>query len=189
MINIKNIIESILFVAGDEVSFVQLAQITEQSEEGVKLAIMELNDDYQKRSSGLRLVMDSTKVQMVTDNQNKAILEKFFKVSSEGELSRSALETVSIIAYRGPITRVEIENIRGVNCSFILRHLAIRGLIERVNSTNDSRSYLYQVSLEFLRFMGVSRVEDLPQYKEFCLNTEQSSNESLSNLKTDNISN
>ena len=82
------------------------------------------------------------------------------------ELSRAAVETAAIIAYQGPLTRVDIEYVRGVNSSFILRSLMMRGLIERVENPKDARSYLYRISFDFLKHLGVVRIEELPQYEE-----------------------
>ena len=103
---------------------------------------------------------------MVTAGENSELVDKFLKADVEGELSRAASEVVSVIAYRGPISRAEIEEIRGVNCSFTLRHLMIRGLIERINKPDDARAYLYKISFDFLKTLGVERVEDLPKYEE-----------------------
>ena len=83
------------------------------------------------------------------------------------ELSRAAIETAAIIAYQGPITRAEIEYVRGVNSSFILRGLLMRGLVERIENPKDARSYLYRISFDFLKHLGLTKIEDLPQYQEF----------------------
>ena len=77
------------------------------------------------------------------------------------------METIAIIAYKGPLTRLDIEYVRGVNSSFIIRNLLMRGLVERVENPKDARSYLYKVSFDFLKHLGVTGIEDLPQYQEF----------------------
>ncbi|MCK4891205.1 MAG: SMC-Scp complex subunit ScpB, partial [Candidatus Pacebacteria bacterium] len=115
---------------------------------------------------GLRILIKDGKIQMVTAEENSEFVEKFLKADIEGELSRAALEVLSVVAYRGPIARSEIEEIRGVNCSFTLRHLMIRGLIERINNPKDARAYLYRISFDFLKKLGVEKVEDLPKFKE-----------------------
>ena len=81
-------------------------------------------------------------------------------------MGRAGLETLSIILYKGPINRREIDYIRGVNSNFILRNLLIRGLVERVQNTDDARSFLYKPTFEVLSFMGISKIEDLPEYVE-----------------------
>jgi len=75
------------------------------------------------------------------------------------------LEVLSIVAYRGPISRMDVEAIRGVNCSFTLRSLLMRGLLERIDNPADNRSYLYKISFDFLKKMGVESVEKLPDFE------------------------
>ncbi|EKE10649.1 MAG: hypothetical protein ACD_15C00221G0001 [uncultured bacterium] len=91
-------------------------------------------------------------------------VEQLVKNELEGPLSSAALEVLSIIAYRGPISKPEIEAIRGINCSYTLRNLTIRGLIERENNPKDSRGYVYVVSFDFLKKLGVEKMENLPEY-------------------------
>jgi segregation and condensation protein B len=80
------------------------------------------------------------------------------------DLSRSSLETLSIIAYKGPVTRSQIEAIRGVNCSYVLRSLLMRGLIER-KEASDIRGYIYEISFDFLKKMGISSAKNLPDWE------------------------
>ena len=77
------------------------------------------------------------------------------------------METLAIIAYKGPLTRAHIEYVRGVNSSFTLRNLVMRGLVERMENPKDARSYLYGTSFNFLKHLGVARPEDLPRFEEF----------------------
>jgi segregation and condensation protein B len=81
-------------------------------------------------------------------------------------LSKAALEVLSIVAYKGPISRAEIESIRGVNCSFTLRSLMMRGLLERIDNPKDGRGYLYKISFEFMKKLGIESIDKLPDYKE-----------------------
>jgi segregation and condensation protein B len=163
---IRSIIESLLFVSGEPMSFTKLSKVTGAAENTIHQEAAVLAEEYATRSGGLRIVIDSGKMQMVTAGENAPAVEKLLKLDIEGELSRSALETISIVAYRGPLSRAEIEEIRGVNTSFILRQLAIRGLVEKIDNPNDARSYLYRISFDFLRHLGVEKAEDLPSYKE-----------------------
>jgi segregation and condensation protein B len=163
---IESILESLLFISGEPMSFKKLAKIILQKEEELKLSAESLAKKYTERNGGLRILIKDDKIQMVTAGENSDVVESFLKADIEGELSRAALEVLSIVAYRGPITRSEIENIRGVNCSFTLRHLLIRGLAERISNPNDARAYLYRVSFDFLKNLGVERIEDLPKFKE-----------------------
>jgi len=93
-------------------------------------------------------------------------VHKLVKNDLEEDLSRATLEVLAVVAYRGPISRAQIEEVRGVNCSFTLRNLLMRGLVERVENPNDSRSYLYKISFDFLKHLGLGNVKELPNYEE-----------------------
>ena len=165
-INIKSRLESLLFVSGEPMSFGKLAKLAGGSEDSVRIEAEELCEEYKNRKGGLRIIIQNGKAQMVTAGENAETVEKLMKMDIEGDLSRSALETMSIIAYRGPLSRSEIEEIRGVNTSFTLRQLAIRGLVEKIDNPNDARAYLYKISFDFLRHLGIEKTEDLPRYQE-----------------------
>lgn len=162
----KSILESLLFVSGEPMSFFKLSKVTGENESVLKERALELADEYKNRNGGLRVIVEGGKAQMVTAGENAEAVEKLLKIDIEGDLSRSALETISIIAYRGPISRSEIDEIRGVNTSFTLRQLSIRGLVEKMDNPGDARAYLYRLSFDFLRHLGLERIEDLPKYKE-----------------------
>ena len=164
--NIESVIESLLFISGEPMNFKKLAKIIAVKESDVKLSAEKLSVEYSKSDRGLKIIVKDGRVQMVTSGENSLFVEKYLKADIEGELSRAALEVISIVAYRGPISRAEIEEIRGVNCSFTLRHLAIRGLVERISNPNDARAYLYRISFDFLKKLGIEKVEDLPKYNE-----------------------
>jgi segregation and condensation protein B len=113
----------------------------------------------------VRLVEHDGKIQMTTDKASSAVVEKFLKEELTGEMTRPQLEALTIIAYRGPITKMELEQIRGVNCSLILRNLLIRGLVE---SQMDKKIGvpLYQVTVDFVRFLGLTDIKQLPDYEK-----------------------
>jgi segregation and condensation protein B len=106
------------------------------------------------------------KVQLVASAYSVEPVKKLIKSDFEEDLSQAALETLAIIAYRGPVSRAAVENLRGVNCSFILQSLAIRGLVEKKNNPEDGRSYIYNVTFDFLKHLGLGRLEDLPKFEE-----------------------
>jgi len=164
--NIKSILESLLFVSGEPMSFGKLSKVIGEKENILKEKAEELAVEYKNRNSGLRIIIEDGKMQMVTAGENADVVDSLLKIDIEGELSRSALETISIIAYRGPISRAEIDEIRGVNTSFTLRQLSIRGLIEKIDNPNDARAYLYRISFDFMRHLGIEKIEDLPKYKD-----------------------
>lgn len=162
--NLKSIIESLVFVAGKPISIKKLAQITHVPEADILRSLAELKEDYQNR--GIDILTRGEEVQMVSSPENALYTKKLLTEELQEDLSRAALETLAIIAYKGPISRHEIEEIRGVNSVYILRNLLIRGLIDRQRSKKDSLSWEYQVSFNFLRHLGIKDIKELPEYEE-----------------------
>jgi segregation and condensation protein B len=165
---IKKGIEAILLIQGEPISFKKLAQILNSSVFEIAEGVSLLKKDYENR--GINLMEDEEKVQFVTASSEAKILEEYLLKDLKGKLSRAALETLTIIAYRAPISRPRIEAIRGVNCTFSLRSLLIRNLIERFPDPQNLRTFLYKPSLNLLKFLGVNKKEDLPQYAELSKN-------------------
>lgn len=161
---LKHKIESILFVTGEPVSEKKLAKVLESPQDEVRQALEELRSDYQNR--GIVVLQKEDEWQFGTSPEHAGLIEHLVKSEFTEELSRAALETLTIVAYKGPLTRHDLDFIRGVNSSFMLRNLLLRGLIERVENPNDARSYLYKISFDFLKHLGITRVEDLPHYAE-----------------------
>lgn len=162
----KHILESLLFTSGHPLSYKKIVEILGIPESDVEESLKELAMDYEQNSRGLRLVFFDNKVQLVAAPESKEAIEKLIKSDFEEDLSQAALETLAIVAYRGPVSRAAIENLRGVNCSFILQSLAIRGLIDKKNNPEDGRSYIYNVTFDFLKHLGINKLEDLPNYNE-----------------------
>ena len=159
-------LEALLFIASEPVSFLKLAKFLRISPHQVEKEIVALNKFYQESGAGLTVIFKGKTAQLATAAEWGRLTATFLNQEAKEMLSTAAREVLAIIAYRGPLTRMEIEQIRGVNCSFVLRKLAIRGLIDRKESPIDSRSYLYEVSIEFLKSLGLSSVKELPQYQE-----------------------
>lgn len=160
-------IESLLFAAGHPIAVKKLAEILSLlSISDVENLLKELASEYEKNDRGLRLIFLENKVQLVAAPDSLNAIKNLVKSEFEEDLSSAALETLAIIAYKGALSRAEIENLRGVNCSFILQSLSLRGLIERKNNPIDNRSYMYNVTFDFLKYLGLSRLEDLPKYSE-----------------------
>lgn len=158
-------IEAILFVEAKAVSFPQLARILKIEVAMVKEAASELSAQLDEQQRGLRLLITESSVQMVTAPELHNIVAAIVKDERTGELTRPSLEALSIIAYRSPVTKAELEMIRGVNCSMILRNLLIRGLIsETFDKTKGIE--VYDITPEYLQLLGVSKASDLPNYQE-----------------------
>lgn len=158
-------IEGLLFVANRPLSLRKLAELCDASRPEIEAAIQELAERYEKADGGIRLVRGNDDVQLATAPDVADDVREFLKDETTGELSKPSLETLTIIAYRGPIAKSELEQIRGVNCSLILRNLLMRGLVE---SRGDGKEIdaAYSVTLDFLRFLGIASVADLPEYEK-----------------------
>lgn len=161
---LKSIIESILFISGEPVKIKRLAKIIGVKPEEIENAVMVLLGDYSKKR-GLVIIRKEDELQMATNPDNAEFLNDLVNSEIQENLSKAALEVLSIVAYRGPLTRMDMEAIRGVNCSFTLRTLLMRGLVERIDNPADSRSFIYKISFDFLKKLGLSRIEDLPDFE------------------------
>lgn len=157
-------IEAILFARGEPVSYKELAKIFDIPEAEIKHSLTTLQNDLQGR--GVTIVKSETHAEMRTASGAQEILESIRKEELSGGVGKAALETLAILLYKGPSTRSEIEHIRGVNAGAAVRTLLMRGLITRIPNPKDQRSYLYKPTTEALAHLGVSEVQDLPQYKE-----------------------
>lgn len=162
----KYILESLLFISGHPLSYKKIAEIADIPEADVENLLKELAEDYEKNNRGLQLVFLGDKAQLVAAAESREMIEKLVKSEFEEDLSQAALETLAIIAYRGPVSRATIENLRGVNCSFILQSLAIRGLVDKKNNPEDGRAHIYNVTFDFLKHLGLNKLENLPNYNE-----------------------
>lgn len=158
-------VESILFVSSKPLSVKKIAELVQQPAAAVDAALQELRTAYATRDGGVLLVQNGTDYQFMTAPSQAALVQAYLKDDATGDLTRPSLETLTIIAYRGPVTKAEVEQIRGVNCSLILRNLLIRGL---VSAEEDPKTLLpsYRVTMDFLRFLGVGSVEQLPDYEK-----------------------
>ena len=156
-------IESILFVASKPLSFVALAKALGGSVDDVTSVVKDLKVKYNTDGSGIHVLTIDNEVQMATNPAHAETIDQFIKREVTEELTKAQLETLTVVAYRGPITRPELEQIRGVNCALIIRNLLLRGLIEeREDETSVLARYL--LSFEALRHLGIDSVEDLPDY-------------------------
>jgi segregation and condensation protein B len=158
------LIEAVLFFKGEPVSIKKLAKLIEDNEENVKSYLNTLNEKLTGR--GVNLIWNNDEVMLGTSPKASALIEKITKEDLMKDLGKAGLETLSIILYKGPISRREIDYIRGVNSNFILRNLMIRGLIEKVPNENDQRSFLYRATFELLNYIGLQKLEDLPEFEQ-----------------------
>ena len=158
-------IESLLFWKGEPVTVKELAKMLSMDEGSIQDGLKELEEKLVEGGRGISLVREGDTVLLTTHSAVADIITELNKEELTKDLSKAALETLSIILYRGPMKRSEIDYIRGVNSQFILRILSVRGLIERQTSPTDERAYTYSPSLDLLQLLGVSKKEDLPDYQ------------------------
>ncbi len=162
---LKSVIESLLFVSGEPLAVSRVAKIAGVHKAEAENAIMILSGEYEAQKRGLRIIKNGDKVQLVTDSGNAKFAEQLIKGELQEELTPASLEVLSIVAYRGPITRANIEAIRGVNCTYTLRNLLLRGLVDRGENPKDARSYIYKITFDFLKHLGIDDIKKLPEYE------------------------
>ncbi|MDP3970939.1 MAG: SMC-Scp complex subunit ScpB [bacterium] len=163
--NLQAGIEAILFVEAKSISFKRLAKWLNASVEDIKTGVQELSKQFEEAQHGLRILVTNDEVQMATAPEQHDLIASIIKDERTGELTKPSLETLAIIAYRNPVTKAELEMIRGVNCTLILRNLLIRGLI--TESFDKKRGIdVYDVTTEYLQLLGVGASKDLPNYEK-----------------------
>lgn len=162
---IPAIVEALLLAHGEPITLAKLAKASGFSVAEITEAITALKRLYTNR--GFAILEKDGEVGLGTNPAYAEYAENLLRGEFTESLSRAALETLAIIAYKGPIARASIDFIRGVNSSFIVRNLAMRGLIERVENPVDARAYLWRVSFDFLKHIGITRIEDLPEFAAF----------------------
>ena len=163
--NIESIIEGILFVVGDEgITLKEISDCLEISEEEVKNALTNLKKAYDEPNRGLRISFLGNTFKLTTKSEHKEYYEKLVTESKSFSLSNAALETLAVIAYNEPITRLSINNIRGVDSTQVLRKLMARGFIKECGKEDSiGHPTLYKTTNEFLDYFGLATKEDLPK--------------------------
>lgn len=168
-------IESVLFFKGEPMSKKDLAEFFKVNLGDLDASIEQLRKALEGR--GIVLLENGDEISLGTSSEFSELITQLQKSELQKDLSKATMETLSIILYKNGVTRSEIDYIRGVNSSFILRTLSIRGLIEKTIDKKDSRRYIYKPTFELLGFMGVERVSDLPNYEFVNKKLEESANE------------
>jgi segregation and condensation protein B len=162
--NLAAKIEAILFWKAEPVSIKKLASLLNVKVEEVKIGLTDLEKTLTGR--GVTLVQTDEDVMLGTTKELSSLIEQLTKEELTRDLGKAGLETLSIVLYQGPISRADIDYIRGVNSQFILRALLIRGLVERIDNPADARSYLYKTTLDLLSHLGIRKVSELPEYEQ-----------------------
>ena len=175
----KAVLEGLLFVVGEDgLSFEQIEDVLEIKEEEAKEILMELKKDYEDESRGLRIDFLGNKFKLTTKFEHKEYYQKLLENPETSFLSQSALETLAIIAYNEPVTRMQVEALRGVGSVQIIRKLVAKGFVKEVGRSElPGRPILYETTSEFLDYFGLSTIEDLPDMKEFINKSEEVSDD------------
>lgn len=160
-------LEALLFIHGEPFPKKKAEKILELSKEDFDSLLAEFENRLSTEGRGLTVVRDDEKIQLATKPQFAKLIENFVKDEFTEDLTQASLEVLSIIAYLGPVSRAQIDYRRGVNSSFTVRNLMLRGLIERFSDPDRPSSFLYKPTFEFFRHLGVKGKEELPDFEKF----------------------
>jgi segregation and condensation protein B len=166
--SLESRLEALLFWKGEPLAKKKAEGALGCSSSDLETAISALESSLSTR--GLRLMRNGDEIELRTSPETSEMIERLTKDELMRDLGKAGLETLSIILYKGPVKRSEIDYIRGVNSSFIIRNLLIRGLIERTmesgpsNPSGQGRGFSYKPSIDLLAHLGVAKIEDIPEY-------------------------
>lgn len=162
----KSVLEGLLFVVGNEgLSLDEIAKVIETSKEEVEKLLDELKKDYEDDNRGIELKKLGEKYKLTTKEKNKRYYQKLTEVSDVRKLSQSSLETLAIIAYNEPITRLEVDELRGVSSAQLIRSLMAKDFVKEVGRKEVAgRPILYGITKEFLDYFGLSSKDELPKF-------------------------
>ena len=158
-------LESILLISDKALKIKELIKKLEINKKEIKELIALLEEKFNQDDSGIHILINNDKIQFTTNPSSEEIIKEFVKEELNSNLSDASMETLTIIAYRAPITKSELEQIRGVNCSIILKNLLIRNLIE-IKPDKEKMTEIYTTSLEFLKYLGLNKTSELPDYEK-----------------------
>ena len=161
------VLEGILFVVGDEgINLNSLCSIMDINETEAKDLLLNLKKSYEEKNRGLRISYLGDAFKLTTKTEHKEYYEKLVVNPETNTLSQAALEVLAIVAYNQPITRVEIDELRGVSCSHVIRKLIAKGLLKEAGKSDmPGRPNLYKTTSEFLDYFGLATISDLPEIK------------------------
>ena len=182
----KAVLEGLLFVVGEDgLTFEQIEDVLDITEEEAKELLMELKKDYEDDNRGLRIDFLGNRFKLTTKFEHREYYQKLIENPATNFLSQSALETLAIIAYNEPITRVEIDKLRGVGSVQMVRKLVAKGFIKEVGRSDlPGRPILYETTSEFLDYFGLATIDDLPDMRDFLEENESVEEDNESDLYT-----
>ena len=167
-VNLKSVLEGLLFVVGEEgLTLTQIEDILSLTEDAAKELLSQLRDDYEKEDRGIRINFLGNTFKLTTKKEHKEYYRKLIENPETNVLSQAALETLAIVAYNQPMTRLQVDDIRGVSSSQMIRKLVAKGLIKEVGRSDlPGRPILYATTSEFLDYFGLATLDDLPRLEE-----------------------
>ncbi len=170
-------IEAVLFYKAEPVTVAYLAKVLATEQQAIEQGIHELEIRLNNAAGSFTLVRNGDELLLTTSTKHSALIERIIKEEVLRDLGKAGLETIALILYRGPISRREIDHVRGVNSTFVLRNLLVRGLVDKIPSPQDQRSFLYAPSTALIAHLGITKREDLPEFgsmnREIAAVTEQ----------------
>lgn len=166
---LEAVVEGLLFVVGEDgLTLNQLTDILDLDMEGVKQILSNLQEKYESENSGIRINFLGNTFKLTTKKEHKEYFQKLIENPESNVLTQAALETLAIVAYNEPITRGEVDEIRGVSSSQMIRKLVAKGFLKEVGRSDAvGRPILYKTTSEFLDYFGLSTIDDLPKFEEF----------------------
>ena len=181
----KAVLEGLLFVVGEDgLTIEQIEDVLNIDEESEKNLIRELKHDYEDESRGLRIDFLGNRFKITTKFEHKEYYQKLIENPETNFLSQAALETLAIIAYNEPITRIQVDTLRGVGSTSIIRKLVAKGFIKEAGRSDvPGRPILYETTHEFLDYFGLASIEDLPDIDKILESVKE--NESDTNESSD----
>jgi len=176
------VIEAVLFAAGYPVPYERLAELCEAEETLVRVAVSELSDKYKAGEFGIQILLFDEACQMCTKETYESYVREALGLKQGGKLSNSSLEVLAIVAYHQPVTRSQIEKIRGVDSSYAVSSLTMKKLIEEKGRLEvPGRPVLFGTTADFLRCFGLSSLDDLPDASTFLDETQTTFDEEILN--------
>ena len=160
-------LEALLFTYGEPIQLKKVAELLDVPPDECGALVGAYEESLYGGDSGLMLQRDRDRIQLSTKPDYSAVLQKIIREEFKEELTPAALEALSLISYLGPIPRATVDYIRGVNSSFTIRNLLMRGLVERNQDPERKHAYEYKITMDFLKHIGIARVSDLPEYEKF----------------------
>ena len=181
----KAVLEGLLFVVGEDgLTIEQIEDVLNIDEESAKNLIRVLKRDYEDESRGLRIDFLGNRFKITTKFEHKEYYQKLIENPETNFLSQAALETLAIIAYNEPITRIQVDTLRGVGSTSIIRKLVAKGFIKEAGRSDvPGRPILYETTHEFLDYFGLASIEDLPDIDKILESVKE--NESDTNESSD----